>query len=284
MQQEISALTEQLAPAGADEIGHCIQGLMSGGLRISETITAANPVEEYRLSLRNVPVYGLRRAYVKLKRVEYENINGAFIPLPAEFAALASAKCRLIREDRSRKQETLRAIEDSISRTLPSSHGLMDLRVSQRERASELAEKGFVRAAEDVDHLEFAHLPKSRELPAGSHQLRAIDEVWSPIAVRVNCSRIQTKLNVQPPPVSPERADELARMLALPDTSQVTAEQMAYRGKGSSCESLEEMNSLPTTSPSALASAETSLSDWPSAPRCVPVLGGRPAHRPSECC
>ncbi|MHC2487674.1 hypothetical protein ACVII0_001466 [Sinorhizobium meliloti] len=223
MQQEISALTEQLAPAGADEIGHCIQGLMSGGLRISETITAANPVEEYRLSLRNVPVYGLRRAYVKLKRVEYENINRAFIPLPAEFAALASAECRLIREDRIRKQETLRAIEDSISRTLPSSHGLMDLRVSQRERASELAEKGFVRAAEGVDHLEFAHLPKSRELPAGSHQLRAIDEVWSPIAVRVNCSRIQTKLNVQPPPVSPERADELARMLALPDTSQVTA-------------------------------------------------------------
>ncbi|MCM5688895.1 hypothetical protein M8037_08745 [Sinorhizobium meliloti] len=53
----------------------------------------------------------------------------------------------------------------------------MDLRVSQRERAIELAEKGFVRAAEGVDHLEFAHLPKSRELPAGSHHLRAIDEV-----------------------------------------------------------------------------------------------------------
>ncbi|TWA11887.1 hypothetical protein FB004_111170 [Sinorhizobium medicae] len=29
----------------------------------------------------------------------------------------------------------------------------------------------------------------------------------------------------------PERAHELARMLALPDASQVTAEQMAYRGK-----------------------------------------------------
>jgi len=31
--------------------------------------------------------------------------------------------------------------------------------------------------------------------------------------------------------VSPERAAELARMLALPDVSQVTAEQMAYRGE-----------------------------------------------------
>ncbi len=100
---------------------------MSGGLRISETITAANPVEEYRLSLRNVPVYGLRRAYVKAEALEYENINRAFIPC-RRFAALASAECRLIREDRIRKQETLRAIEDSISRTLPSSHGLMDLR------------------------------------------------------------------------------------------------------------------------------------------------------------
>jgi hypothetical protein len=231
LQQEISALTEQLAPAGADEIGQCIEGLMSGGMRISETITAANPVEEYRLSLRNVPVHGLRRAYVKLKRGEYENINKAFIPLPAELAAMANAECRLIREDRIRKQETLRAIEDSVSRTLPSSHGLMDLRVTQRERAVALAEKGFVRVAEGVDHLEFAQLAKSRELPAGTVHLWAIDEVWSPIAVRVNRSRIQTKLNVQPPQVSPERADELARMLALPDASQVTAEQMAYRGK-----------------------------------------------------
>nr|WP_192925584.1 hypothetical protein [Sinorhizobium medicae] len=54
MQQEISAFTEQLALAGADEIGQCIERLRSGGMRIS-TITTANPVE-YRLSLRNVPV------------------------------------------------------------------------------------------------------------------------------------------------------------------------------------------------------------------------------------
>ncbi|TWA49555.1 hypothetical protein FB008_11551 [Sinorhizobium medicae] len=186
---------------------------------------ALQVAEFMRVSLRNVPVYGLRRAYVKLKRGEYENINKAFIPLPAELAAMANAECRLIREDRIRKQERLRAIEDSVSRTLPSSHGLMDLRVTQRERAIELAEKGFVRVAEGVDHLEFAHLAKSRELPAGSRHL------WSPIAVRINRSRIQTKLNVQPPPVSPERAAELARMLALPDVSQVTAEQMAYRGE-----------------------------------------------------
>ncbi|MFQ6161416.1 hypothetical protein [Sinorhizobium meliloti] len=231
LQQEISALTEQLAPAGADEIGQCIEGLMSGGMRISETITAANPVEEYRLSLRNVPVYGLRRTYVKLKRGEYENINKAFIPLPAELAAMANAECRLLREDRIRKQETLRAVQDSVSRTLPSAHGLMDLRVSQRERANELAAKGFSLVAQGVDHLEFAHLAKSRELPAGSVHLWAIDEVWSPIAVRVNRSRIQTKLTAKPEPISAERADELARMLALPDASEVTSEQMAYRGK-----------------------------------------------------
>ncbi len=231
LQQEISALTEQLAPASADDIGQCIEGLMSGGMRISETITAANPVEEYRLSLRKVPVYGLRRVYVKLKRGEYENINLAFIPLPAELAAMANAECRTIREDRIRKQETLRAIEDSVSRTLPSAHALMDLRVQQRERASELAAQGFCLVAQGVDHLEFAHLAKSRELPAGSLHLWAIDEVWSPIAVRVNRSRIQTRLNVKAEPISPERADELARMLALPDASDISAEQMAYRRK-----------------------------------------------------
>ncbi|PLU22387.1 hypothetical protein BMJ20_09295 [Sinorhizobium medicae] len=91
---------------------------------------------------------------MKLKRGEYENINKAFVPLPAELAAMANAECRLIREDRIRKQETLRAIEDSVSRTLPSSHCLMDLRVTQRERATALAEKGFVRVAEGADHLD----------------------------------------------------------------------------------------------------------------------------------
>ncbi|EHK79092.1 hypothetical protein SM0020_05205 [Sinorhizobium meliloti CCNWSX0020] len=125
---------------------------------------------------------------MKLKRGEYENINKAFIPQPAELAAMAHAECRLIREDRIRKQETLRAIEDSVSRRLPSSHGLMDLRVTQRERAIALAEEGFVRVAEGVDHLEFAHLAKSRELPAGSVHLWAIDVVWTPIAVRVNAA------------------------------------------------------------------------------------------------
>ena len=231
LQQEISVLTEQLAPANPDDIAQCIEGLMSGGMRISESITAENPVEEYRLTLRNVPVYGLRRAYVKLKRGEYENINKAFIPLPAELSAMANAECRLVREDRIRKQETLRAVQDSVSRTLPNTHGLLDLRVTQRKRADELAAQGFSLVAQGVDHLEFAQLAKSRELPARSVHLWAIDEVWSPIAVRVNRNRIHTKLNVQPEPISPERADELARMLALPDASEVTSEQMAYRGK-----------------------------------------------------
>ncbi|WP_245424343.1 hypothetical protein [Sinorhizobium sp. BJ1] len=32
-------------------------------------------------------------------------------------------------------------------------------------------------------------------------------------------------------PLSPERADELARMLSLPDAKEISAEQMAYRRK-----------------------------------------------------
>ncbi len=66
---------------------------------------------------------------------------------------MANAECRIIREDRIRKQETLRAIEDSVSRTLPSADGLMDLRVEQRERANELAAQGFFLVAQGVDHL-----------------------------------------------------------------------------------------------------------------------------------
>ena len=113
LRQQISALTEKFAPANADEIGQCIEGLMSGGMRLSDTITAKNPVEEYRVSLRDVPVYGLRLAYAKLKRGEYENINRAFIPLPAELAAMANAECRVIREDRVRATERMRALSDA---------------------------------------------------------------------------------------------------------------------------------------------------------------------------
>lgn len=232
LQQEISALTEQLAQASADEIGQCIEGLMSGGMRLSETITAKNPVDEYRRSLRHVPVYGLRRAYSKLKRGEYENINLAFIPLPSELAAMAMAESRLIREDRIRKQETLAALQEID--TAPRHYGFRDLRIVHRERAVELAAKGYVKVADGINQQMFGSLAKSRGLPAGSVLLWAIDEVWAPEAVAryVDLSRVESSKRMAAPEremLSPERAAELEKMLALPDAKDIRAEQMAYR-------------------------------------------------------
>ncbi|MCZ4089295.1 hypothetical protein [Sinorhizobium psoraleae] len=76
-------------------------------MRISETITAANPVER-------VPPFSPQRAVhseaapgpVKLKRGECENINRGRYPYRRASAAMANAECRLIREDHIRKRET----------------------------------------------------------------------------------------------------------------------------------------------------------------------------------
>lgn len=58
---------------------------------------------------------------MKLKRGEYENINKAFVPLPAELAAMANAECRLIREDRIRKGN--RGLRQSNAAQLSLPHG-----------------------------------------------------------------------------------------------------------------------------------------------------------------
>ncbi|MCZ4089349.1 hypothetical protein O3W52_04520 [Ensifer psoraleae] len=144
---------------------------------------------------------------------------------------MANAECRLIREDRIRKQETLLALQENANNAVPRSHGFRDLRVVHQERARELSAKGFVKVADGVDHLEFAQLARSRELPPGTIHLWAIDEVWSPIAVRVNRKAINERLSGKEATITPERADELARMLALPDAEDISAEQMAYRRK-----------------------------------------------------
>lgn len=108
--QQITALTEQLAPAGPDEIAVCLNGLMNGGMMISASIQADNPVDEYRLALSGAPIAGLRKAFLKLKRGEYENINYAFIPLPSELAAMARAEARVLREDKVRLVERANAM------------------------------------------------------------------------------------------------------------------------------------------------------------------------------
>lgn len=110
---EITVLTEQLSPAGPDDIGKAIASLMDGGMMFPQSIKASDPIEEYRVVLKGVPLCGLRAAFIKLKRGEYEGVNPAFIPLPAALAKLARDEAKPKMELRRAANERRRGIEAS---------------------------------------------------------------------------------------------------------------------------------------------------------------------------
>lgn len=180
LQSEISAITEKLAPAGPDEVGRCLGSLMDAGMMIPASVQADEPVEEYRIALKAVPLHGLRTVFVKLKRGEYDLDSRAFLPLPAEMAAMANAECRMLREDRIRANERIKAL-DEMKRLppRPSAPLLKDLRITHRLRADELRKQGYRFVATCNSHEQFSRIGKHREVPAGAIHLWAIDEVWA---------------------------------------------------------------------------------------------------------
>lgn len=113
LDREITALTEQLAPAGTDDVGKAIASLMDGGMIFPQSIKAADPVEEYRKVLKGVPICGLRAAFIKLKRGEYADLNPAFIPIPAALARMARGEAEHTVELRRMARARRRAIEES---------------------------------------------------------------------------------------------------------------------------------------------------------------------------
>ena len=113
LDREITALTEQLSPAGPDEIAKAIASLMDGGMLFPQSIKAADPVEEYRLVLKGVPICGLRAAFIKLKRGEYTDLKPDYIPLPAALARLAREEAAGKVELRRMAAERRRGIQES---------------------------------------------------------------------------------------------------------------------------------------------------------------------------
>lgn len=113
LEREITALTEQLSPAGPDDIAKAIASLMDGGMLFPQSIKAVDPVEEYRIVLKGVPICGLRAAFIKLKCGEYDDLNPAFIPLPAALARLARAEASAKSELRRMASEKRRGIMES---------------------------------------------------------------------------------------------------------------------------------------------------------------------------
>lgn len=113
LDREITTLTEQLSPAGPDDIAKAIASLMDGGMLFPQSIKAADPIEEYRIVLKGVPLCGLRTAFIKLKRGEYVDLNPAFIPLPAALARLARDEAAGKTELRRMASERRRGLLDS---------------------------------------------------------------------------------------------------------------------------------------------------------------------------
>jgi hypothetical protein len=181
LQNEISVITEKLAPCGSEEVGRCLASLMDAGMMIPASIQAEDKVEEYRIALKGVPLHGLRTVFVKLKRGEYDIENRSFIPLPAEMAAMSHAECRSLRDDRARANERLRTIADNRKMQPRAPTPLLkDLRVTQRLRADDLQGQGYAFLCECKGHDAFASMAKKRQIPAGAIHLWAIDEVWAP--------------------------------------------------------------------------------------------------------
>jgi hypothetical protein len=113
LEREISVLTEQLSPAGPDDIAKAIASLMDGGMLFPQSIKASDPIEEYRVVLKGVPICGLRAAFIKLKRGEYVDLKPDFIPLPAALARLAREEAAGKVELRRMASERRRGILDS---------------------------------------------------------------------------------------------------------------------------------------------------------------------------
>lgn len=146
LEREISALTEQLSPAGPDDIGKAIAWLMDGGMLFSQSIKAADPVEEYRIVLKGVPLYGLRAAFTKIKHGEYTDLKPDFIPLPAALARLARNEAAGKVELRRMASERKRGIEES--RQLLASQSIVS-EAKRRSAAEIIASVAAARRAEE---------------------------------------------------------------------------------------------------------------------------------------
>lgn len=112
LDQEITALSKQLAPVKPDFIAECLHKLKSGGMLVPKSIAAADFLTEYTIALGGVPEHGLKVVVVKLKRGEYPDVNPEFMPLPAQLAAMARAECRVLRDDIARLREKQSTIAD----------------------------------------------------------------------------------------------------------------------------------------------------------------------------
>lgn len=104
--QQISALTERLAPAGDEVVKSSILSLLRMGLVLPQNMEASDMAAAYGFALAKVSIHGIKAATAKIARGEYQRDFMDIIPRPPEFAALARAEEASIRADLVRIRET----------------------------------------------------------------------------------------------------------------------------------------------------------------------------------
>jgi len=127
---------------------------MKTGMAYPTTIPAGEETAAYVSVLSSVPSCGLRKALSRFRNGQYENINLAFIPLPAELAAMSRAEAKTERDDLMRLRETKQTLDDRrAEQTTVSEEGRARVRkmlevFRSEHRARKEAERGPV--VEDV--------------------------------------------------------------------------------------------------------------------------------------
>jgi hypothetical protein len=177
---EITALTEKLSPAGADEVAKCINALLDRGFMVPSSVSDEFTLDLYRDALSATPIEGLRKAFVKLKQGDYPEYVD-FLPKPAALASLANAEAKHLRADRARMSERARLVRENAALGIKTGkHKLLkNVAEDARMRAEELSLSGW-------NLLEYCASQEAwvgrvkKGLPVGAIFLWAIGEIWAP--------------------------------------------------------------------------------------------------------
>ncbi|WP_234840044.1 hypothetical protein [Sinorhizobium meliloti] len=111
LQQQITATAERLRPCGDDGVAKALKTLQTAGLALASTISPSDAQTVYGYALAGLSHEALTTACKKLIRGEYNIDRKAFIPIPAELAAMVRAEQRLISEEHVRLKDTIASIE-----------------------------------------------------------------------------------------------------------------------------------------------------------------------------
>lgn len=112
LQQEITVLTEKLAPVTDDHVSRSIRSLLAAGLSLPSGMTVEAAPEIYAFALAGVPAFGVQKATAGVIRGEYD-INKGFVPKPPEFAAISRLETKAIRDDLVRLREKEATLQEA---------------------------------------------------------------------------------------------------------------------------------------------------------------------------